>query len=116
VVGQGAAPDLVALAMSYRSYFAITPSDDLVAATIGSAGMAWTGIGDAEGVTILTNLNGRLFGVDMDRLLTRRPLLGPAAWEVVAEVPGTPATLAGDAGRIYLATTEGMLYRRDAAG
>jgi hypothetical protein len=113
---KGPAPDLVALAMSYQSYFAITPSDDLVAATIGSAGMAWTGIGDAEGVTILTNLNGRLFGVDMDRLLTRRPLLGPAAWEVVAEVPGTPAALAGDAGRIYLATTEGVLYRRDAAG
>jgi hypothetical protein len=111
-----AADGLIALAMSYQSFFAVTNTDELVAVSIGDAAGQWQTAGDTGGVTLLTNLNGRLFGAGTNTLVTRRPLLGPAAWESVADLPGPAAALAGFGGRIYLATTDGMLYRRDVAG
>jgi hypothetical protein len=111
-----AAGGLIALAMSFLSYFGVTTADELVVVPIGDAAGQWQSVGDAGGATVLTNLNGRLFGAGLDTLVTRRPLLGPATWEPVADLPGPAAALAGHGGRIYLATTDGLLYRRDVAG
>jgi hypothetical protein len=111
-----AAAGLLALAMSYQSYFAVTATDELVTAPIGDTAGPWQSAGDAGGVTVLTNLNGRLFGAGIDALVTRRPLLDPAAWEPVADLPGPAVALAGYGGRIYLATADGTLYRRDVTG
>jgi hypothetical protein len=108
-----AADGLVALAASFRSFFAVTAAQSLVTVPIGDAASPWTRIGDGGGVTVLTNLNGRLFGATSDTLVTRRPVQD-AEWEPVAALPGPPAGLAGHAGRLYLATADGMLHRRDA--
>jgi hypothetical protein len=107
------APGLIALAMSFQSFFAVTAADDLAAVPITDSTASWVSVGDGGGVRTMTNLNGRLFGASADSLLTRRPVLGPGAWERLAELPGSPAALAGHAGRLYLATTDGFLYRRD---
>jgi len=108
------ATDLVALAASFQSFFALTSTDDLVAAPIDDAASPWTRIGEGGGITTLTNLNGRLFGTTADTLWTRGVVLGPDTWEAIANLPGPPAALAGYAGRLYLATTDDLFFRRDA--
>jgi hypothetical protein len=110
------AADLVALAALYQSFFAVTTTDDLVTAPLDDATKPWTHIGAGGGITALTNLNGRLFGASADTLWTRRPDPGPGpdAWERIADLPGPPAALTGYAGGLYLATTDGLLHRRDA--
>jgi hypothetical protein len=104
------AAGLVALAMSYQSFYAISSADDLVTVTIGDAVADWSRIGDGGGITVLTNLNGRLFGTGGGTLWTRA--LGAGDWEAVADLPGEPAALAGYSGRLYLATRDDLLYRR----
>jgi hypothetical protein len=108
------AADLVALAASFQSFFALTAAGELVTAPIGDATSAWNRVGEGGGLTTLTNLNGRLFGTTADTLFTRRPVLGPDPWVPIEDLPGPPAALAGCAGRLYLATTDGRLHRRDA--
>jgi hypothetical protein len=103
------ASGLVALAMSYQSYFAISSADDLVAVPIGAAAGDWSRVADGGGVTVLTNLNGRLFGTGGGTLWTRAPAAG--GWEAVAELPGEAVALAGHAGWLYLATGDHLLYR-----
>jgi hypothetical protein len=105
---------MIALAASFRSFFAVTTTDSLVTVSIGDNASPWTRIGDGAGVTVLTNLNGRLFGATSDMLMTRRPKPDDAEWEPVTALPGPPAGLAGYAGRLYLATADGRLHRRDA--
>jgi hypothetical protein len=104
------AAGLVALAASYQSFFAISTTDDLVAVAIGDAGGDWRRVADGGGVTILTNLNGRLFGTGGGTLWTRAP--GTGDWQAMADLPGEPVALAGHAGRLYLATADDRLFRR----
>jgi hypothetical protein len=104
------APGLDALAMSYQSYFAISSAGDMVAVTIGDPAGNWSRVGDGGGVTVLTNLNGRLFGAGDGTLSTWAPAAG--AWEVVTDLPGEAVALAGHAGWLYLATGDALLYRR----
>jgi hypothetical protein len=95
--------------MSYQSYFAISSADDLVAVPIGAAAGDWSRVADGGGVTVLTNLNGRLFGTGGGTLWTWAPAAG--GWEAVAELPGEAVALAGHAGWLYLATGDHLLYR-----
>ncbi len=57
----------------------------------------------------------RLYAVRHDgMLLARLPVVGDAEWVELGPVPGTPAGLAGWAGKLIMATAAGELHWRDA--
>jgi hypothetical protein len=113
----GTAAGAVAVAMSYESFFVVRGDGTLAFLALSNirAGAPWTPIGDAADLTVMTNLNGRLYAVRDDGVLVSRPALcANADWTTIGEVPGTPTALAGYAGKLFLANTAGELHWRDA--
>jgi hypothetical protein len=81
---------------------------------IGSS-TGWTRVGHAISVVAMTNLNGRLFCLTQDRTLwTRPPVLHEVNWTPIGTAPAAVTGLTGHAGELFISTTTGQLWWRDA--
>ncbi|MEV0151291.1 MULTISPECIES: N,N-dimethylformamidase beta subunit family domain-containing protein [unclassified Nonomuraea] len=110
------------LAAADEALFALTSDDELWHLPIRRlADAAWVRIGGGGGATGLTAMNGRLFAVAGDRVLTRTvdrqdrewTDLGPAWTTTPGPAPSaSPVALAAASGRLVVAAPDGRLYWR----
>jgi hypothetical protein len=106
-------PDAVAIAACDEGLFCATADGVLWRMAFLRPG-EWEPAGDASGITAMTGMNGRLYGLTAaGALVTRLPVTAPGSgWSPLGAAPGC-TTLAASAGRLVAASPGSPLLWRD---
>lgn len=100
------------LAAADEALFAVTSDDELWHLPIRRlADATWTRMGTGGGATSLTAMNGRLYAIAGDRVLTRPVDRHNTDWTDLGPAP-VPSALAAASGRLVIAAPDGRLYWR----
>ncbi|WP_322748408.1 MULTISPECIES: N,N-dimethylformamidase beta subunit family domain-containing protein [unclassified Frankia] len=112
----GAAPELAALAANSEGLYGVTAGDDLVFLSHEeiATGAAWSYVGHAHQIVVMTNVNGCLWGVTAEgTLCARLAVRYEIDWTALGTCPAGVTGLAGHAGKLIVSTNSGQLLWRD---